>query len=375
MNQEETKPKKKKMPDPLVDRGELTQTVQVVDDTYTVQNVVDKMKMLFIIHGYTDTMGSGAERMVQSIAEFFVRQGHEVTVAVKRPIVGEMNGVKIIRCQSKAFDESVKNYDIVFSHLDLTSYAMELAKEFGKPFIWLCHNTHNYVTIRNRPKYAHVVYNAEWVRREMDYPNNGFVLTPPCDYRVWDDGLEHFDKPYITLVNHNLNKGGRILIGLARAMPDRKFLAVAGSYDIQVEDRTVGNIKYIKQQSDMRKVYKDTRLLLMMSEYESWGLVCNEAGASGIPVLSTKTSGTIENMGDAGYYIDDRKDTYEWVEAIKAMDDRKVYDKYSEAMRSRTRQQDPIKQLHQFENWLDGIRKQDHIKYSHQSFEGFARYT
>lgn len=364
MTQDEPKPKKKKMPDPLVDRGE-TSSVQVVDDTYTFQNTVSHLKLLFIIHGYTDTMGSGAERMVQTIAEFFVSRGHEVTVAVKRPAASEVNGVKIVRCQTKEFNDSVKNYDVVLSHLDLTAYAMDLARDNKRPFIWLCHNTHDYVIVRNRPKYCNVVYNAQWVKREMGYPNEHFVLTPPCDYRKWDDGSYHNDKPYITLVNHNLNKGGGLLIKLAKTMPDRQFLAVEGSYDVQIMDRTVPNIKYVKQQQDMTQVYKDTRVLLMMSEYESWGLVCSEAGASGIPVVSTKTSGTWENMGEAGVYVEDRKDISQWVEAIKSLDDKKVYDKYSEAIKARTREQDPLRQLEQFENWIHGVWQSFDFKHGH----------
>jgi glycosyltransferase involved in cell wall biosynthesis len=304
-------------------------------------------------------MGSGAERMVQTISQFLVGRGHEVTIAVKRPVGDSDGAVKIIKCQTKDFESKVKDYDVVISHLDLTNYAMDLARDNKKPYIWICHNTHNYVTIRSRTKYANVVYNAEWVRREMDYPNNHLVFPPPCDYRKWDDGVDHYDCKYITLVNHNLNKGGNVLIALAKAMPDRKFLAVAGSYDIQVMDKTLPNVKYIKQQQDMRDVYKDSRIVIMPSQYESYGIVYNEAAASGIPVIMHPTSGLKENAGDAGIFCD-RGDIDEWVAAIKKLDDKKYYKEVSGKCRARAKEQDPYKNLEQFETWINGIWQSYH---------------
>jgi glycosyltransferase involved in cell wall biosynthesis len=339
-------------PEPVV----VGQTVNVINDNYVFQNTHKPLKIVFIIHGYADTMGSGAERMVQTISRFLVDRGHEVTVAVKRP-KGDSDGkVKIVQCKTKAFEDSVKDYDVVVSHLDLTNYAMELAREHKKPYIWICHNTNKsaYVTISKRPKYAAVVYNAVWVKDTMDFPNNHFILTPPCDYRLWDDGEDHYGAEYITLINHNSNKGGSVLIRIAREMPERKFLAVEGSYDIQVMDRTLPNVKYIKQQQDMKTVYKQTRLLIVPSMYESWGLVYNEAAASGIPAIVHPTEGLKENAGDAAEYAD-RGDVDQWVAAIKKFDDKDFYRSMSNKARQRSRQQDPNMLLEQFETWIHGI--------------------
>lgn len=338
-------------------KSENTKTVKVVDDTYTFTQTDEPMNILFIIHGYADTMGSGAERMVQTMSHYLVDRGHQVTIAVKRPNKDTDGKVKIVKCQNKAFEDTVKQYDVVFSHLDLTAYAQDLARDNKKPFIWICHNTHNYVIIRNRPKYANVVYNAEWVRTTMDYPNHHVVLPPPCDYRKWDDGLDHYSAKYITLVNHNQNKGGNVLMKLAKEMPDRQFLAVEGSYDIQVKDREIPNIKYIKQTQDMKQVYKDSRIVIMPSLYESYGLVFAEAAASGIPVIMHPTEGLVEHAGEAGIFCD-RGEIEEWVEAIKKLDNKKYYKEASDKVRARTRELDPYKNLEQFEKFTHGIWKQ-----------------
>jgi glycosyltransferase involved in cell wall biosynthesis len=338
----------------------LTKTVEVKDDTYTFTQTNDPMNILFVVHGYTDTMGSGAERMVQTMSEFFVKRGHKVTVGVKRNAVDLMNGVKLEKVNTKAFNDAAKRFDVVVSHLDLTGYAQDLARDNRKPFFWICHNTIDYPLIRKRPKHAYVIYNSEWAKAAMEYPCEHFVLPPPSDYRQWDDGLDHYDQPYITLVNHNLNKGGAIFIKIAKAMPERQFLAVAGSYDVQIYDKNVPNITYIEQQKDMSEVYGKSRVVLMPSEYESWGLVACEAGSAGIPVIACRTSGLWENMLESGVYVDDRKNIDQWVEKIKMLDDKKVYSEVSKKIRERMREQDPYKRLHELETWMNGIRKQNH---------------
>jgi glycosyltransferase involved in cell wall biosynthesis len=142
-------------------------------------------------------------------------------------------------------------------------------------------------------------------------------------------------------------------------MPDREFMAVEGSYDVQVMDRTLKNVKYIKQTQDMKTVYKDSRVVIMPSEYESYGLVFNEAGASGIPVIMHPTSGLKENAGNAGIYCD-RGEVSEWVEAIKKLDDATYYKEVSDKVRARTREQDPYKSLEQFETFVHGVWKSNH---------------
>jgi glycosyltransferase involved in cell wall biosynthesis len=60
-----------------------------------------------------------------------------------------------------------------------------------------------------------------------------------------------------------------------------------------IKDNQINNVTILgfKNQSELRKIYQISNLLILPSIYETWGLVVNEAMACGIPVITTKNSG------------------------------------------------------------------------------------
>jgi glycosyltransferase involved in cell wall biosynthesis len=156
---------------------------------------------------------------------------------------------------------------------------------------------------------------------------------------------------YITLINTNENKGGKIFEKIAQAMPNKRFLGVLGSYDEQMRNN-LPNLKIVPNTSNILPHYKETRILLMPSEYESWGRTATEAMCSGIPVISSEADGLKENCGSAGIYIKDRNDIKSWVSEINKLDDKKAYEEASRKAKARSREHDPRKALDEFEAWF-----------------------
>lgn len=267
----------------------------------------------------------------------------------------------------------------IFTHLDYTQFTIIMAAEAKRPLVHFVHNDIPYNCILNSFGNVSAVYNSEWIAKKIGYKIPGCVLHPPCnkkDYEV------ETTREYITLVSLNERKGGYKFYEIAKAMPDKNFLGVIGSYDnpgpLRMDQMaiinkllTLPNFTLVPNTPDILATYRRTRILLMPSDYESWGRTATEAMCSGIPVICTPTEGLKENCGDAAIYVGnpidgepgeaqvDTGDVGEWVKAIRRLDNPKTYKKYSLACRQRAQELDPIKELEALEQFLIDAAKQN----------------
>jgi glycosyltransferase involved in cell wall biosynthesis len=178
------------------------------------------------------------------------------------------------------------------------------------------------------------------------------VVHPPVDgkrYKVGKRGSK------LTLVNLFHRKGTATFQQIARLMPDRDFLGVEGGYGKQEKD-AIKNVTYMDNTGDMKKVYSQTRILLMPSLYESYGRTAVEALVSGIPVIASPTPGLKESLGDAGIFCDAEKPA-QWVQAIKRLDDPEAYKAQSKKCVERFKEieSETAKEFKAFENFLFDI--------------------
>jgi glycosyltransferase involved in cell wall biosynthesis len=220
----------------------------------------------------------------------------------------------------------------------------------NKKIINFTHNNAGYPQVDIR-KNVFTVYNTEQAKKELNYKQETFVLHPPVDYRDFKD-VDTSKAEYITLINHNENKGGKILIEIAKRMPNHKFLAVQGGYYPQITDAKVRNIKYVGITEDIRKYLAMTKLLIAPSEYDSYGMAQVEALCCNIPVIASDIAGFRESLADSAVYVQ-RNNIDGWVEAVTNSDqlfkDKKPIE--------RAKQLDPVKDLAKFEKWLLKISK------------------
>ena len=58
------------------------------------------------------------------------------------------------------------------------------------------------------------------------------------------------------------------------------------------------NINFLgfKNQKELRKIYSKNDFLIITSKYETWGLVINEAMASGLPVIGSRNCGATHDL-------------------------------------------------------------------------------
>lgn len=131
-------------------------------------------------------------------------------------------------------------------------------------------------------------------------------------------------------------KGARLALRIARALPDRRFLFVAGSRGsrgLLAEARRLPQVRCIEHTTDMAGVFRQTRLLLVPSLWqEPFGRVPVEAGAFGIPSIAAATGGLAEAVGPGGILLESRRLAC-WLDAIAWLDVPATWSRLSAAAR------------------------------------------
>lgn len=335
------------------------------------------MRLLWSIHLYPPMHNCGSEAMAHHINKFLVAQGHEVRVILHHytgPIY-EYEGVTVFPASGRM--DSYMWADRLFTHLDMTQYTILMAMSVKRPIIHFVHNDIAYTSIMNAMRANYVVYNSEWIARKIGYPHPSYVLHPPCSTDYYNVNEDPSKNEFITLISLNERKGGNMFRKIAEAMPDRKFIGVVGSYDnpgvekLQQDDiiaRMPPNVQVIANSPDILSVYRRTRLLLMPSDYESWGRTATEAMCNGIPVIVTPTDGLKENCGKAAKYVGEPIDgqpgeaqvdigtVQDWVDAIKKFDNPKFYREKSLLCRKRANELNPHQELVGLEEFIINAR-------------------
>lgn len=319
------------------------------------------MKILVYIHGYVPDQLAGAETMLHRMNKYLISKGHDIIVLSQHDDK-VYEGVTVRKWERKNqwMDENVSEFkwaDIVITHLGSALDCMNKCQYHGKKMVFINHNSFPLRLLEYKKLNNYMVYNSQWVKDALKYDHPSIILNPPVDYREYSK-VDTSKAKYVTLINLNESKGGGFLIELAKALPKVEFLGVTGGYGHQIKsEEELPNLKYIDSVEDIKTVLKDTKLLIVPSNYESWGQVAIEAASCGIPVIANPTPGLREALGDAGVYAD-RNNIDEWVKEIKSLTGKKeVYAKQSEKIKARAVELDPQLQLHNFEHFLLGIQK------------------
>jgi hypothetical protein len=238
------------------------------------------------------------------------------------------------------------DHDVVVSHFGDGGVGATVARKSGRPSVQMVHGH-----IHKGPASADLlVFNSNASRDQCPHTAPSIVCPPPVrpeDHRVDVRG------DAVTIVNCTDAKGIRTAWRVAEALPHLPFLGVRGGYGYQIEPRAK-NFEVLATQVDMRPVWARTRVLLMPSEHETWGMAGVEAMCSGIPVIAHPTDGLLESLGPAGIFVD-RDDIDGWVAALERLDDPVEYGAASARAYARAAELDPMVSLERFTRALEGL--------------------
>lgn len=312
------------------------------------------MRILFVTHLYLPRNICGSEIYLHQVIKFLQSKGHECRVLLmpfnQAPLNHyEYDGVEVFPGKGQ-IDEYFNRADAVVAQLPTYSwYAVNIALMKRKKAFHITHSglDQKVVQIDYRPGEVGVIYNSETARQVINHDQKSIVVHPP----IRKFHVENSEKnKHITLINLSQNKGAPLFYEIAKRMPDRKFLAIKGTYGEQITSN-LPNVTTLEPTTDIESVYRQTRILLVPSEQESFSMCAGEAIAAGIPVICSGTPGLRENLGEAGIYA---HLTEEYIQEIRRLDNKKSYLSRREIclLRSSANSSRQISELDNFERFL-----------------------
>lgn len=312
---------------------------------------------------YPPFQNNGGSVSLHLLLKYLRSKGHEVRVINPSFTSVHQNYIHDgIQVNADLNNDGQYNWaEVMITQLYATNKALGVAMRLKKPLLHMLHSneTMSYTSVLSSTQIGdnYIIYNSEHNKAHFHFPYPSVVLNPIVSYEYYSVNANPIFNDYITLINLNYNKGVKTFYEIARRLPDHKFLGVLSNSKDQVVEK-IPNVTFIEHKADILPVYQKTRVLLMPSEFESWGRTATEAMCSGIPVICSATDGLKENCKDAAIYVEDRNDVEKYISIIKSMDeDPFFYQEVSDKCRTRAEENDSKEQLERVEEFLMQIIK------------------
>lgn len=316
-------------------------------------------RIVALAHYSFEKAQAGGESYLHELLKALAGAGHDVTAVITSNGVGPrsvLDCVKYVYVGRLEYRHmTYPRPQLIISHFQHTKDAIRYSRMLRVPMMTIIHNDRP-ETLRmaaiNRPNDL-VVCNTNWIAKAVRTRCRKVVVHPPVDRaRIYTK--QHGE--HITLVNLTPPKGVDTFYALAKRMPDKKFLGVGGGYwkNTQVFEE-LPNVTFMPNQPDMKQVYGKSRIVLMPSDYETYGLVAREAIINGLPVIVHPTTGLRENLEFSGIYLD-RNDIEAWEKEIRDLDDPDYYELRSGMALERAGEDMTEVEIAEFLKAIDSVR-------------------
>ena len=202
------------------------------------------------------------------------------------------------------------NANVIIAQNELSLPAVLAADAMGAVSIVSVHTPPKYGRgIREGVVYAdYAVYNTETSARQWGEPNAMVVHPPisPLPEKTVPTGDAY------TVLSSLLNKGVEVVLELAKLYPNKRFIIVRspaepthGISNLEERASKLPNVELHPRvdPKDVYKYFEQTRILLVPSMYETYGMSAIEAAGYGIPCVHVDTPHVREGIGDAAVLV------------------------------------------------------------------------
>lgn len=255
------------------------------------------------------------------------------------------------------------NARVVIGQNELSLPAVLAANEIGATSIVNVHTPPKYGRgIAEAMKQAdYAVYNTRFAAREWG-ERNALVLHPPITKLPMKNKT---NGDAYTLLSSLTNKGVTVVLDLAKQYPNKRFIIVRspaepthGLPDIEDIASKIPNVELHPRVApeDVYKYFDQTRILLVPSRYETYGMSAIEAAGYGIPSVHVDTPHVREGIGEAAVLVPplNLKATARGIDKIE-----KNYSEYSNNARLKAEwlQDRQQQELEAFADFIDTVEK------------------
>jgi glycosyltransferase involved in cell wall biosynthesis len=330
------------------------------------------MKTVALTHGYPPFWNMGGEVSLHRTMKALNGQKHVLTNTEEPYVFEGVNVEKVdlenvlkIHSNPRPVTHQLRKMkaDVVIGQSELSLVAVNAAYDAGAISV---------VNVHAPPVFGggiqeavrisdYAIYNTHESAKLWGEPN-AFVLHPPIS--PLPEKINNTGDAY-TVLSSLRNKGVEVVLYLAKFYPNRRFIIVRspaepthGLPDLEERASKLPNVE-LHPRVPPEEVYKyleQTRILLVPSMYETYGMSAIEAAGYGIPSIHVDTPHVREGIGDAAILIPGMNVDA----ALRAIDKIEAnYDQYSKAAREKAewisnRQDEEFKNLALY---IDNLKK------------------
>lgn len=329
------------------------------------------MSVVGITHGYPPLWNMGGEVSLHRTLR--VARGDKfVLTKTENPYIFENVNVRPINTHD-VLNINADPKPIAKQLIDLNARVVIAQNELSLPAALASKkaNAISIINVHTPPRYGrgikdgvleadYAIYNTNVAAREWGEPN-ALVIHPPIS--SLPKQISNSGDAY-TLLSSLTNKGVTVAIDLAKQNPDKRFIIVRspaepthGLRDIEEIAAKIPNLELHPRvpPEEVHRYLEQTRILLVPSRYETYGMSAIEAAGYGIPCVHVDTPHVREGVGKAAVLIRplNLSDADKGIKLIE-----KNYNKYSESARARAEwiHKRQSLELEQFADFIENLK-------------------